>query len=559
MGCTGLVDKIGLDEPLIPEAIRFVLVSKPHLFKPTYPPSKEKLIGPSALFFHQGAYHTQIRKLVQASLSLDAIRSLVPDIEAIAIFALQSWSGGHFTFNVAVLSIFGHLEAHHKEKLKENYYTLDKGYNSFPTNLPGTLYNNSVRARKRLSLVVSDIIKERKAKKFEEKDLLGRLLRFKDEKGQSLQENQIVDNIIGVLFAAQDTTASVLTWFLKYIHDNSKLFEAIKMEQKAIYDSNGGGKHPLTWSQTRNMPLTNRAIMECLRMASIISFTFREAVEDVEYKGYLIPKGWKVLPLFRNIHHNADFFTEPHTFNPSRFEVGLKKPNTFMPFGNGVHACPGNEVAKLQMLIFIHHLLNNFRWEVVGSSASDAVQYKPFPVPNQGLPAKFWMDPAAANHNIKDKPRGRHHGLTQQKKQEIKEAFELFDTDGSGTIDAKELNVAMRALGFEMTEEQINQMIADVDKDGSGAIDFEEFVHMMTAKIGERDTKEELMKAFQIIDQDNNGKISVSDIRAIAKDLGENFSEADIQDMVEEADRDKDGEISFDEFIRMMRRTSYGY
>ena len=47
-------------------------------------------------------------------------------------------------------------------------------------------------------------------------------------------------------------------------------------------------------------------------------------------------------------------------------------------------------------------------------------------------------------------------------------------------------------------------MIADVDKDGSGAIDFDEFVHMMTAKIGERDNKEELMKAFHIIDQDNN-------------------------------------------------------
>lgn len=57
-----------------------------------------------------------------------------------------------------------------------------------------------------------------------------------------------------------------------------------------------------------------------------------------------------------------------------------------------------------------------------------------------------------------NKPRGRHHGLTQQKRQEIKEAFELFDTDGSGTIDAKELNVAMRALGFEMTEEVYIQL-----------------------------------------------------------------------------------------------------
>ncbi|XP_028108838.1 caltractin-like isoform X1 [Camellia sinensis] len=166
----------------------------------------------------------------------------------------------------------------------------------------------------------------------------------------------------------------------------------------------------------------------------------------------------------------------------------------------------------------------------------------------------------------KEKHRGRHHGLTQQKRQEIKEAFELFDTDGSGTIDAKELNVAMRALGFEMTEEQINQMIADVDKDGSGAIDFDEFVHMMTAKIGERDTKEELMKAFHIIDQDKNGTISATDIQRIAKELGESFTDKEIQEMIEEADRDLyilqcsgDGEVSADDFMRMMRRTSYGH
>ncbi|CAI0430030.1 unnamed protein product, partial [Linum tenue] len=160
----------------------------------------------------------------------------------------------------------------------------------------------------------------------------------------------------------------------------------------------------------------------------------------------------------------------------------------------------------------------------------------------------------------KDKPRSRHHGgLTQQKKQEIKEAFDLFDTDGSGTIDAKELNVAMRALGFEMTEEQINQMIADVDKDGSGSIDFDEFVHMMTAKIGERDTKEELMRAFRILDNDKNGKISVDDIKRIAKELGESLTDREIQEMVDVADQDRDGEVNIEEFLRMMRRTSYHY
>ena len=73
--------------------------------------------------------------------------------------------------------------------------------------------------------------------------------------------------------------------------------------------------------------------------------------------------------------------------------------------------------------------------------------------------------------------------LTEEQKQEIREAFDLFDTDGSGTIDAKELKVAMRALGFEPKKEEIKKMISDIDTDGSGNIDFQEFLEMMTAKM----------------------------------------------------------------------------
>ncbi|KQJ96467.1 hypothetical protein BRADI_3g23240v3 [Brachypodium distachyon] len=134
--------------------------------------------------------------------------------------------------------------------------------------------------------------------------------------------------------------------------------------------------------------------------------------------------------------------------------------------------------------------------------------------------------------------RGRRKRLTAQKRKEIKEAFDLFDTDGSGTIDARELNVAMRALGFEMTPEQIRQMIAEVDKDGSGTIDLDEFVHMMTDKIGERDARDELTKAFRIIDQDGNGKISDVDIQRLAIDAGEHFTLDEVREMIEAADED---------------------
>ncbi|KAI8532814.1 hypothetical protein RHMOL_Rhmol11G0243600 [Rhododendron molle] len=355
-----------------PEAARFVLASHAHLFKPTYPKSKEKMIGPSALFFHQGDYHTHLRKLVQSSLSPEAIRKLIPDIESAAISALESWASDQvintfhemkkFAFEVGILFLFGHLDGKYREELKENYCIVDKGYNSFPSNLPGTAYNKAIMARKRLAHVISEIICDRKEKRLLDKDLLGQLLNFKDKRGQALAEDQIADNIIGVLFAAQDTTASVLTWIVKYLHDDHKLLEAVKVEQNVIYESNEGENRPLTWAQTRNMPLTHRVILESLRMASIISFTFREAVVDVEYGGYLIPKGWKVMPLFRNIHHNPEFFPDPKHFDPSRFEVA-PKPNTFVPFGNGVHACPGNELAKLELLILVHHLVTKFRYE----------------------------------------------------------------------------------------------------------------------------------------------------------------------------------------------------
>ncbi|KAL5705730.1 (+)-abscisic acid 8'-hydroxylase [Ranunculus cassubicifolius] len=385
-----------------PEAARFVLVTHSHLFKPTYPKSKEQMIGPNALFFHQGDYHTHLRKLIQNPLSPESLRNHIPDIETIAISALESWVGGRvintyremkkFSFDIGILAVFGNLESYYKEELKKNYFIVDKGYNSFPTSMPGTLYNKAILARKRLDQILSEIISERRQNKLEKKDLLGCLMKYREGNGLTLRDNQIADNIIGVLFAAQDTTASALTWILKFLHDNPKILESVKAEQKAIHGSNEDGTQSLTWSKTRNMILTHKVILESLRMSSIISFTFREAVADVEYKGYLIPKGWKVMPLFRNIHHNPEFFPDPHKFDPSRFKVA-PRPNTFMPFGNGAHACPGNELAKLEMLILIHHLVTKLRWEVVG--AQSGIQYGPFPVPQQGLPAKFWKESAS--------------------------------------------------------------------------------------------------------------------------------------------------------------------
>ena len=99
-------------------------------------------------------------------------------------------------------------------------------------------------------------------------------------------------------------------------------------------------------------------------------------------------------------------------------------------------------------------------------------------------------------------------GIPEWQMQELREAFDLFDTDGSGTIDTKELQVALRALGFDSKKEKVRKMIADIDLDGSGTIDFEEFVEMMTGKMGDRDSPDEIRRVFKLFDDDETGRIS---------------------------------------------------
>merc|ERR1711934_520189 len=145
-------------------------------------------------------------------------------------------------------------------------------------------------------------------------------------------------------------------------------------------------------------------------------------------------------------------------------------------------------------------------------------------------------------------------GLTEEQVEEIREAFNLFDADQSGAVDVRELKAAMRALGFEVKKEELKKMIADIDTSGDGDIDFGEFLEMMTGKMGEKDSREDIEKVFKLFDDDSTGKISLRNLRRVAQELGENIDEEELQDMINQADRDGDGEINLDEFYRIMKK-----
>ena len=148
-------------------------------------------------------------------------------------------------------------------------------------------------------------------------------------------------------------------------------------------------------------------------------------------------------------------------------------------------------------------------------------------------------------------------GLTEDEIEEIKEAFDLFDTDGSGSIDPKELRAAMQSLGFEAKNQTIYQMITDLDKNKSGNIDFEEFLDMMTARMSDKDTREDINKVFRLFDDDTSGSITIRNLRRVARELGETMTDEELQEMVERADTNGDGAVSMDDFYNIMTKKTF--
>ena len=100
-------------------------------------------------------------------------------------------------------------------------------------------------------------------------------------------------------------------------------------------------------------------------------------------------------------------------------------------------------------------------------------------------------------------------------------------------------------------------MISDLDKNKSGTIDFEEFLDMMTARMSDKDTREDIAKVFKLFDDDNTGQITLKNLRRVARELGETMTDEELQEMIDRADSNGDGNVSLDDFFNIMTKKTF--
>lgn len=142
--------------------------------------------------------------------------------------------------------------------------------------------------------------------------------------------------------------------------------------------------------------------------------------------------------------------------------------------------------------------------------------------------------------------------MTPEQISEVQDAFNLFDRERRGYVTSKDVSSVMRQLGMSVTEQELQEMIAEVDTDGNGTMDFPEFLAMMARKIDSDDGEEECKEAFRVFDKEGNGFISGAELRHIMTNIGDKMTDAEVTEMIQKADIDGDEQINYEEFVKMM-------
>ncbi|CAN7120926.1 unnamed protein product [Brassica rapa subsp. narinosa] len=356
------------------EMNRFVLQNEGKLFEGSYPASICNLLGKHSLVLMKGSLHKRMHSLTMSFANSSIIKDhLMLDIDRLVQFNLDSWSSRvllmeeakKITFELTVKQLMSFDPGEWSERLRKEYILVIEGFFSLPIPLFSTTYRKAIKARRKVAEELTVVVMKRRTEEEEggerKKDMLAALLAA----DEGFSDEEIVDFLVAILVAGYETTSTIMTLAVKFVTETPLALAQLKEEHETIRVMKKSDSESLEWSDYKSMPFTQCVVNETLRIANIIGGVFRRAMTDVEIKGYKIPKGWKVFSSFRAVHLDPNHFKDARTFNPWRWQsnsVTRSPSNVFAPFGGGPRICPGYELARVALSVFLHRLVTGFSW-----------------------------------------------------------------------------------------------------------------------------------------------------------------------------------------------------
>ena len=337
------------------EANRFLLTNENQYFSISWPYSTKVLLGSASLALQTGGEHMKRRKLLSQAFQPRALTGYVTKMESITRRYLDKWERQgtftwypelrSYTFDVACKLLIG-TDSGSDSHLGELFEQWCNGLFTIPLRLPWTKFSRALRCREQLLAKIEEIVRQRQQQPESGEDALGLLLQAQDEQGNSLSLQELKDQVLLLLFAGHETLTSAIASMCLSLAQHPEVLAAVRAEQQQLAD-----EEPLTLEQLKQMTYLEQVLKEVLRVIPPVGGGFREVIQECEFNGYTIPKGWSALYQIGRTHQDSSVYTMPDRFDPDRFgserAEDKPKPFSYVPFGGGVRECLGKEFAKL--------------------------------------------------------------------------------------------------------------------------------------------------------------------------------------------------------------------
>jgi cytochrome P450 len=398
---------------------RFVMVFDPHAVRQVFQAPSEQLrageansllgpvLGERSVLLLDGGEHLRQRRLMLPSFHGQRMRAYESVMQAAADEAIASWPVGRafsvlpsmqaLTLEVIMSAVFGVAEGPRREELKRRIRAmLDPVSRRFAILVfalsAGRLGNRGAmrhfeqRRRELDELIFDEIAQRRRASDLEQReDVFSTLLLARDEDGSAMTDQELRDELVTLLVAGHETTATGLAWAFDLLLHNQPALARLR-ETLAEGDES----------------YLEAVVKETLRVRPVIPAVGRVVRgEPFELDGFVIPPGVEINPSIVVIHRRADRYPEPFRFLPERF-LGSDPPDTYtwIPFGGGSRRCLGASFALFEMRVVVRRVLERTALRPVGSRPDEVERRGITLVPKQGVTVVQTRPPIPAPSRI---------------------------------------------------------------------------------------------------------------------------------------------------------------
>jgi cytochrome P450 len=349
----------------------------------------EPILGTRSVLLLDGAEHMRQRKLMLPAFHGDRMQSYVPIIEAATRRQMETWPDGRpfavrpstqaLTLEVILRTVFGADEGAELEHLKAVLTALlDLPRNPlgllpwFRRDTPRSSWGKFLRRRAAVDAAVHALISARRAEADgpddrHRDDILSLLLRARDEAGEPMTDAELRDELMTLLLAGHETTATALAWFLEQASRRPDVVARLRADL-----AKGSGTY------------LDACIKETLRIRPVVPVVARRLHAPLQLPDRTLPAGSAVAPNVMLTHHNPRVWPDPEDFRPERFIGTRPDVNAWLPFGGGVRRCLGAAFATLEMRTVIPFVLDRVDVTPGSSRPEPAMRRAVTLVPSRG-------------------------------------------------------------------------------------------------------------------------------------------------------------------------------